>query len=133
MTACTAMQTVGEKKLGKSTTVSIARMERKINMEDIHFKFSTEDFHFMYSNSERTYIGEDGEKRTYKVCDACRAEEPSNFGMEVSFARRGACGVERMGLCTKCANKILPILEDALEEMHRIEDKIQEVNQHGCF
>ena len=119
--------------MGKSTTAIIAQEKGKINMEDIHFKFSTEDFHFKYSNTEYTHVGKDGKKRTYKVCDACGAEEPSNFGMEVSFARRGTWGKERMGLCTKCANKILPILEDALEEMHRIEDKIKEANQHGCF
>ena len=119
--------------MGKSTKTIIAQEKGKINMEDIRFKFSTEDFHFMYSNSERTYIGEDGKKRTYKVCDACGAEEPSNFGMEVSFARRGTWMDERMGLCTKCANKVLPILENALEEMHKAKDKIQEENQYGCF
>ena len=89
--------------------------------------------HFKYSNAEHTYTSEGGKKRTYKVCDACGAEESSNFGMEVSFARRGTRMDERMGLCTKCANKVLPILENALDEMHKAKDKIQEENQYGCF
>lgn len=71
--------------------------------------------HFKYSNAERTYI-KDGKSRTYKICDICGAEQQNDYGLEVSFARSGLWGSRRMGLCGKCAKKILPILEGALEE-----------------
>lgn len=72
--------------------------------------------HFKYSNAEHTYI-KDGKNRTYKICDICGAEQQNDYGLEVSYARSGVWGSCRMGLCGKCANKILPILEEALGEI----------------
>lgn len=77
------------------------------------------DFHFKHSNGEHTYTSEDGKTRTYKVCDICGAEQQNNFGLEVSHARSGNEGSYRLSLCGKCANRVLPILEDALDEIHK--------------
>ena len=77
--------------------------------------------HFKHSNAEHTYI-EDGKRRTYKICDICGAEQQNNYGLEVSLARSGVWGSYRMGLCGKCANKILPILEGALDEIYATAD-----------
>ena len=84
--------------------------------------------HFKYSNAERTYI-EDGKSRTYKICDICGTEQQNNYGLEVSLARSGVWGSYRMGLCGKCANKILPILEGALEEIYATADTLRNDTQ----
>lgn len=67
------------------------------------------DFIFKHSNAEHTYTDENGKKTTYKVCDVCGVE-----------------GNYRLGLCGKCANKILPLLEDTLEE---IQEKVRELRE----
>ena len=92
-------------------------MEGMKQFPDKYFELAMADFHFKHSNTEYTY-SEDGKRRTYKVCDICGAEQQNNYGLEVSHARRGAEGSYRLSLCGKCANKILPILEGALDEIH---------------
>ena len=74
------------------------------------------NFKYKYSNAEHTYT-ESGKSTTYKVCDICGAEQKNNYGFTISHARSGVEGSYRLGLCGKCANKILPILEEALEEV----------------
>ena len=79
------------------------------------------DFIFRHSNTEVTHIDENGKANTHKVCDACGAEQKSNCGLTLSFARRGSmCIIRRYGLCYKCANKIVPLLEETLEDIEGI-------------
>ena len=87
------------------------------------------DFHFKHSNTEHTY-SEDGKSRTYKVCDICGAEQQNSYGLEVSHARSGAEGSYRLSLCGKCANKILPILEGALDEIHATVNELRNDTQN---
>ena len=88
--------------------------------------------HFKYSNAEHTYI-EDGKSRTYKICDICGTEQQNNYGLEVSYARSGEFGSWRMGLCGKCANKILPILEGALGEIRATANTLRNDTQKNSL
>ena len=78
------------------------------------------EFKYKFSNTEKTYTREGEKPQTYKVCDICGAEQQNNFGFEVSHARRDNTGSYRLSLCGKCANKVLPILEDALDQINGI-------------
>ena len=75
---------------------------------------------FKYSNTEHTYTGQDGKRNTYSVCDICRTEQKSNYGLDVQYTGIGRDIRSRISLCGKCANKILPILEDALRQIDAI-------------
>ena len=88
--------------------------------------------HFKYSNAERTYT-KDGKSRTYKICDICGAEQQNDCGLEVSYTRSGVYGSCRMGLCGKCANKILPILEGALDEIYATENTLRNDTQKNSL
>lgn len=78
--------------------------------------------HFKFSNGEHgTY--ENGKKRVYKICDACGRECKSNFGYSFEYAYRGNWGKGQTGLCVACANKVVPILEEALDNMRKAEDR----------
>ena len=83
------------------------------------------DFIFRHSNTEVTHIDENGKANTYKVCDACGAEQKSNCGLTLSYARRGAAGFARFGLCYKCANKIVPLFRETLEDIKGIVKEIR--------
>ena len=76
-----------------------------------------EEFKYRHSNTEITYTDEDGKSKTYKVCDVCGAEQQNNYGFEISHARRDCAGRYRLCLCGKCATKLLPLIEDALERV----------------
>lgn len=84
------------------------------------------DFIFKHSNAEHTYTDENGKKTTYKVCDVCGVEQKTNYGFTVSHKRSGVEGSYRLGLCGKCANKILPLLEETLED---IKDTVRELRE----
>ena len=75
------------------------------------------EFKYKHSNAEKTYTDSKGRKRTYKVCDVCGAEQQNNFGFEVSHDRSGCNGSYRLSLCGKCANRLLPHLEDAIKHI----------------
>lgn len=80
--------------------------------------------HFANSNKEITVDG-----KVYKVCDACGSKQKNGFGFELDYQRYGVYGGKRMGLCSKCANKIVPILEKAIEDAETIEQEIRESTQ----
>ena len=48
----------------------------------------------------------------------------------MSHARSGAEGSYRLSLCGKCANKILPILEGALDEIHATVNELRNDTQN---
>lgn len=87
------------------------------------------DFVFRHSTSEVTYIDENGKRNTYKVCDACGAKQKSNCGLTLSFTRRNVAGKHHIGLCYKCANKIVPLFEEALEDARGIIRGIRESSE----
>lgn len=79
---------------------------------------------FSNSNKEVTIDG-----KVYKVCDACGAKQRNNFGFDIDYQRKGVYGGRRMGLCIKCANRIIPIMEKAIDVATALEQEIKETAQ----
>lgn len=78
---------------------------------------------YKFSNTEEGYVSEDGKRQTFKVCDVCGTRQKSNYGYEVQYAKRGSWAAYRRGLCSKCAARLIPILEDAMQRMKEAETK----------
>lgn len=82
-------------------------------------------FKYEHSNEQRTYTDEDGKQETFAICDACGKEHKNNFGLEVSYSMRNNWTQYRIKLCGKCANKVVPILDRATEEIEGIVDGLK--------
>lgn len=82
------------------------------------------EFKYRHSNTEVSRTDSKGRKQTYKVCDVCGAEQQNNYGLEVYHDRSGCNGSYRLSLCGKCANKLLPQLEDTID---RIKEEVREL------
>lgn len=83
--------------------------------------------HYEHSNAEVGQTDpETGKKTIWKCCDICGAQQHSNNGFTVSFQMPGVWGKQVHGYCSRCANKLIPLLTDALDA---IENKEQEMRQ----
>lgn len=76
---------------------------------------------YKFSNTEVSCTSEDGKRQVYKVCDLCGTKQKSNYGYEVQYAKRGSWAAYRRGLCSKCAAKLIPIMEEAMQRIREEE------------
>ena len=78
--------------------------------------------HYEHSNAEvGTTDPATGKRTVWKVCDICGREQHSNHGFTISYQHPGAWGKETHGYCARCANRLVPILTAALDEIHAAE------------
>lgn len=82
--------------------------------------------YYQHSNAEvGTTDPATGKRTVWKVCDICGREQHSNHGFTVSYSAPGSGGAERHGYCARCANRLVPILTAALDEIRTTEQEMR--------
>lgn len=120
-----------EKRKGrKAMADEISREEVKAIFSgfDLHeARFTTEPMKTKYEfcNAWFAKAGEDGKLKEYKVCDACGKGVHSNAGYEIRYDGGRGFGSARGGYCRKCANKLIPILTEALDKLHEKQEEMR--------
>ena len=92
---------------------------------------------YKFSNHEFTQIKND-RKTTGAFCDVCGKPHKNGFGFEIEYEMYDSYCRNRMKLCRKCAEQIIPRLEQAVEECHKMRYDIQNrlterVNCYGAY
>ena len=72
-----------------------------------------------------TTMMKDGEEVALTFCDMCGRAYKGDYGYEVHLARHKGRLSARRGLCSSCAEKIVPIIEKALDDAKEKEHEVR--------
>ena len=81
---------------------------------------------YKYSCTEVTTFNEKGKANTKSICSVCRKKHKNDYGFSIEAEMTGTCFASKSGYCFRCANKLIPILHDALEKIEQEEEKIKQ-------
>lgn len=57
--------------------------------------------------------------KTYARCTGCGKWHQTNFGFNLDYAKHGSWGFVKEKFCRKCASIYIPVIEKALEGLHK--------------
>ena len=68
---------------------------------------------YRFTNAEIGITDENGKQVVYKICDICGRGVQSNAGYRIEYeGGHGESGSGRCGLCRRCANRIIPLVQE---------------------
>lgn len=82
--------------------------------------------YWKYASSVYDETDERGRKKSYGICSCCGKFHRHDYGFEIDWSWSRDSGRVRLGLCTECAKKLMPIMLNAIDKVRGEKERLRQ-------